>query len=139
MRASACGFPEEEKFVEQVDNWLKSLKERVQSQNKCGWNDMSVKPIYPCDILYQQPNGNIFIYRYIEGGRANDAQTPIFCNLDENGKWIDLKDVKPQNPWKPSDKQMQFLSNAGNSFRPFEEGHKVLWSLYNDLKKLREE
>jgi hypothetical protein len=28
MRASACGFPEEEKFVEQVDNWFKSLKER---------------------------------------------------------------------------------------------------------------
>ena len=28
MRASACGFPEEEKFVEQVDNWLKVLKER---------------------------------------------------------------------------------------------------------------
>lgn len=28
MRASACGFPEEEKFVEQVNNWLKSLKER---------------------------------------------------------------------------------------------------------------
>lgn len=28
MRASACGFPEEEKFVEQVDNWLKSLKDR---------------------------------------------------------------------------------------------------------------
>jgi hypothetical protein len=71
MRASACGFPEEEKFVEKVDNWLKSLKDR-----------------------------------YI---------------------------------WKPSDEQMKALSNAGNSFRPFEEGHKVLWSLYNDLKKLREE
>lgn len=28
MRASACGFPEEEKFVEQVDNWFKSLKKR---------------------------------------------------------------------------------------------------------------
>ena len=28
MRASACGFPEEEKFVEQVDNWLKCLKDR---------------------------------------------------------------------------------------------------------------
>lgn len=28
MRASACGFPEEEKFVEQVDSWLKSLKDR---------------------------------------------------------------------------------------------------------------
>lgn len=33
MRASACGFPEEEKFVEQVDNWFKSLKDRVQPQN----------------------------------------------------------------------------------------------------------
>ena len=30
MRASACGFPEEEKFVEQVDNWLKSLKPQKQ-------------------------------------------------------------------------------------------------------------
>ena len=28
MRASACGFPEEEKFVEQVNNWFKSLKDR---------------------------------------------------------------------------------------------------------------
>lgn len=28
MRASACGFPEEEKFVEQLDNWFKSLKDR---------------------------------------------------------------------------------------------------------------
>lgn len=27
MRDSACGFPEEEKFVEQVDNWLKSIKD----------------------------------------------------------------------------------------------------------------
>ena len=34
MKASACGFPEEEKFVEQVDNWLKSLKDRLQSQPK---------------------------------------------------------------------------------------------------------
>lgn len=43
------------------------------------------------------------------------------------------------NQWKPSDEQMQALSDAGNSFRPFEEGHKVLWSLYNDLKKLKGE
>lgn len=50
-----------------------------------------------------------------------------------------LKSLKERYTWKPSDEQMQALSNAGNSFRPFEEGHKVLWSLYNDLKKLREE
>ena len=50
-----------------------------------------------------------------------------------------LKSLKERYTWKPSDEQMQALSNAGNSFRPFEEGHKVLWSLYNDLKRLREE
>lgn len=37
MRASACGFPEEEKFVKQVDNWLNSLKERVQPKQE--WSD----------------------------------------------------------------------------------------------------
>ena len=52
---------------------------------------------------------------------------------------IEYDNLHPQNHWKPSEEQMQALSNAGNSFRPFEEGHKVLWSLYNDLKKLREE
>ena len=48
-----------------------------------------------------------------------------------------LKSLKDRYTWKPSDEQMEALSNAGNSFRPFEEGHKVLWSLYNDLKKLK--
>jgi len=52
--------------------------------------------------------------------------------------WLENKLKAPQNTWKPSDEQMKALSNAGNSFRPFEEGHKLLWSLYNDLKKLRE-
>jgi len=49
-----------------------------------------------------------------------------------------LKSLKERYTWKPSDEQMKALSNAGNSFRPFEEGHKLLWSLYNDLKKLKE-
>ena len=61
--------------------------------------------------------------------------------LGNNGKntvtW--LKSLKERYTWKPSDEQMQVLSNAGNFFRPFEKNHKVLWSLYNDLKKLREE
>lgn len=49
-----------------------------------------------------------------------------------------FKSLKERYTWKPSDEQMKALSNAGNSFRPFEEGHKVLWSLYNDLEKLKE-
>lgn len=68
MRASACGFPEEEKFVEQVDNWLKFLKERYS--------------------------------------------------------------------WKPSDEQMECLDNVKGS-----DDHNgyVLNTLYNDLKKLKDE
>ena len=69
----------------------------------------------------------------------------LFQKMREKGyEWdADKKELKkienkPQNAWKPSDEQMKALSNAGNSFRPFEEGHKVLWGLYNDLKKLRE-
>lgn len=41
--------------------------------------------------------------------------------------------------WRPSEEQMKALSNAGNSFRPFGECHKILWSLYNDLKKLKQQ
>lgn len=42
MRASACGFPEEEKFVEQVDNWLKSIRSRVQPQWRPSENELEV-------------------------------------------------------------------------------------------------
>jgi hypothetical protein len=71
MRASACGFPEEEKFVEQVDNWFKSLKDRYT--------------------------------------------------------------------WKPSEKQMEALKNAIH-IKPYENpSDSLLWGLYEQLKKLREE
>lgn len=70
----------------------------------------------------------------------NEIQNQPLTRLEDWDGYIDwLKSLKERYTWKPSDEQMQALSNAGNSFRPFEEGHKVLWSLYNDLKKLREE
>ena len=51
--------------------------------------------------------------------------------------WLDeLKyRVQPQNTWKPSDEQMERLKGTINSL-PHQE---VLYSIYQDLKKLREE
>jgi len=52
-----------------------------------------------------------------------------------------LKSLRPQNRWKPSDEQMYWLKKAIDSLdtisvRPSRQN---LESLYNDLKKLREE
>ncbi len=48
--------------------------------------------------------------------------------------WI-LKSVRPQNHWKPSKEQMQALLSKEEGWPPRQ---KVLESLYNDLKKLKE-
>ena len=110
----------------EIIKWLNSLKERVQSQK----------------IAYYNPYKEI-VESIAEMCKHYDKETDL-QDFYDNVK-VKCKDAKeydslfPQNRWKPSNEQMQALSNAGNSFRPFEEGHKVLWSLYNDLKKLRED
>ena len=59
MRASACGFPEEEKFVEQVDNWLKSLKDRVLPQPKTEWSEEDEEIIEALILLCDEAQDNI--------------------------------------------------------------------------------
>lgn len=103
-------------------DWLKSLKERVQPQLKQEWSEEDERML---DIILNDIN-------YAQKNFSSSKLTPYIRKVD----W--LKSLKDRYTWKPSDKQMQALSNAGNSFRPFEEGHKILWSLYNDLKKLME-
>ena len=114
---------DETQLRKEID-WLKSLKERVQPQ------------INVADEELAQAKKDAY----------NDALDKIEYNSGEptfDDGWsaaiwyLKKRNVQPQNTWQPSDEQMQALSNAGNSFRPFEEGHKVLWSLYNDLKKLK--
>ena len=87
MRASACGFPEEEKFVEQVDNWLKSLKERVQPKQE--WSEEDEKMLQ--SILDEYKSMSI-----------------------EKRNW--LKSLRPQTTWKPSDEQMEALKHAINCY-----------------------
>ena len=65
------------------------------------------------------------------------------CEVDDIGNELGeyakmtswLKSLRPQNRWKPSDEQMERLKGTINSL-PHQE---VLYSLYQDLKKLREE
>ena len=58
-------------------------------------------------------------------------------------KW--LKFLRPQNRWKPSDAQIGALEHFVRSITesgfasPYDSNTKLVYSLFNDLKKLREE
>ena len=114
-----CMDKEDEKVLKQLNkwmNWLKSLKDRVQLQPKQEWSEDDEDMIEL--ILY-------ILNKYQEFDKCkdeNDMKNFITC---EN--W--LKSLKPQNHWKPSEKQMEELARItrGNSY-PY------LSSLYNDLK-----
>ena len=58
-----------------------------------------------------------------------------FQEIEEIKEW--LKSFKERYSWKPSDEQMMELTTVARGFPT--SNAKVLQSLYNDLKKLREE
>ena len=64
----------------------------LQYNNKLMWKSIDNIPIFPCNILYKAPNGNMFIYRYLEGGKKNDAETVMFNDLI-GGEWMYLSDL----------------------------------------------
>ena len=104
---------------------LKSLKDRVQPQNFTVTDEELIK------ARNEAYNDALDKLEY-------HSDTPTFNDGWSAAIWyLKKRKALPQNRWKPSDEQMQALSNAGNSFRPFEKGHKVLWSLYEELKKLK--
>ena len=123
MRASACGFPEEEKFVEQVDNWLKSLKDRVQPKQE--WSEEDVSHIR-------------YLIECLEHCKKGVALTMTTSTSQEYINW--LKSLKPQPTWKPSEEQMDALDNfIYAKYLNVEKHEAAVKSLYQDLKKLRGE
>ena len=109
-------------------NWLKSLRPRNR------WNDVSVPPKFPCDILFKYPNGNKFIFRYLENGRKSSAETPMFSSLEE-GEWIYLDDIEPQSHWKPSEEMLEALYRAiPENVMEISEDEMLLNKLYQGLK-----
>ena len=120
---------------DKMKNWLYNRFKSLKPQNR--WNDISVPPKFPCDILFKYPNGNKFIFHYLENGRKNSAETPIFSSLEE-GEWIYLDDIEPQSHWKPSDKQMEVMSYLAKYYAVSidEPNRSIIISLYEDLQKL---
>lgn len=125
MRASACGFPEEEKFVEQVDNWLKSLKDRVQLQN----------------ITYYNPYKEV-VESIAEMCKHYDTASHSGLRDFYDNVKVKCKEAKefdamfPQKQWKPSEEQMDALKLS--AYCQNKQLSKVLFGLYQDLKKLME-
>lgn len=104
--------------IEQCQNWLKFLKERLQPQPKQEWSENDEKMLNDIisDVKFE--------------GYNND----MLANSYKKINW--LKSLKPQKQWKPSDEQMEALWNILHPDDPY---YVDLSSLYNDLKKLKEE
>lgn len=108
-------------------------EELTQNHNK--WHSIDEKPVYPCDILYKAPNGNIFLFKYMEDGKPAGPETSYLHSFDD-GEWMYLKDVESQSHWKPSEEQLNALHwcvmNVGST------EHQVLQELLEQLEKLKD-
>ena len=114
MRTSACGFPEEEKFVEQVNNWLKSLKDRVEPQLKQDWSEENEEIIEKC----------IGAIRHSCYSHSTKIKVVKF-----------LESLRPQKQWKPSEEQIQTLEYYMHALT-CNEHKEVLFGLMEQLKAL---
>ena len=138
MRASACGFPEEEKFVEQVDNWLKSIKYRVQVQPQNKWISVNEEVYVKEPVLAQKKDKSDQF-----GGLVVCCDHTLTPNVYE--RYMILGNIVSQNTLKPSDEQIEalehFIRSIGESgyASPYDNNTKLLYSLLSDLKKLNEE
>ena len=110
-------------------NWLKSLKDRVQPQSKQEWSE--------------EDESNF--QGIIDEIEANKHSAPD-CDLATYDKFLSwLKSFKPLNRWKPSDVQIEALEHFIRSIgerghaSPYENNTKLLYSLLEQLKKIREE
>lgn len=112
----------EKEYAGALRNWLNSIKERVQPQN----------------IVYYNPYKEV-VESIAEMCKHYDKASHSGLRDFYDDVKVKCKDAKeyeslyPQSTWKPSDEQMERLEGAINSL-PHQE---VLYSLYQDLKKLK--
>jgi len=105
--------------------WLESLKDRVGCEVNCTttkqWSE-------------EDERERKRVVGLLEGWLSTFKETCYAEDCKCGIEWLrTLKDrVQPQNTWKPSDEQMKILSI-------YENVNDVLASLYQDLKKLKEE
>lgn len=78
-----------------------------------------------------------------ENARKHKAETlsPFFSPTDYKQGVIDGAKWQKEHPWKPSEEQIEALEHSLGDYniKIFEDRYEILKSLYNDLKKLKEE
>ena len=102
--------------------WMQNIKDRVQPKPKQEWSGGDEAHLHSLITHLEQ-----WIERHPNTTGA-DIQ-------GENITW--LKSLRPQSTWKPSDEQMKALKSS--TYCQNKQMSKVLFKLYQDLKKLREE
>ena len=116
-------FPNTPAVVETYNadaNWLKSIKDRVLPQPMQEWSEDDKNRF--TNLIY-----------LVNHSKKNYATKEGFIKFINKFKFL-----RPQNTWKPSDEQMDLIAWCKPLFiDPKSKG--VLESLYQDLKKLREE
>lgn len=103
-------------------NWLKSLKDRVQPQPRQEWSeeDENIKESIITGL------------EMLKDGASDKSLTALYNKKIE---W--LKSIRPQSQWKPSEGQLEALKKACDKhWEP--DGLDPLYTLYQDLKKLKE-
>jgi hypothetical protein len=101
----------EKEFID-ADNWLKSLKDRVQPQPKQEWSEEDIVAI-DCAV------------------EVLSKDLPSLAASIER-----LKSLRPQNRWKPSDEQMKALLWIIENTPKSVDINILLNSLYEQLKAL---
>jgi len=111
----------------ELSDWLKSLKDRVQPQQQ-EWSEEDEEALEVAIIA-------------LENMYSEDS--PLDCYAGHHMPFDkaanQLKYLKERYTWKPSDEQIEALDYYANSLCTYCDRQDDLRSLFNDLKRLREE
>lgn len=112
----------------ELSDWLKFLKDRVQPKQKQEWSEEDEEALEVAIIA-------------LENMYSEDS--PLDCYAGHHMPFDkaanQLKYLKERYTWKPSDEQMDALDYYANSLCTYCDRQDDLRSLFNVLKKLREE
>ena len=118
--ARAINYHAPKEGYEFRENWLKSIKDKVQLQPKQEWSEEDEAKLKSACAL-------------IRNTRLNGNEGIVNSTIE----WLKL--FKQRYTWKPSDGQMNGFKQAYDWYNTHCAQSLALNSLYNDLKKLKGE
>ena len=120
-----------EGLIEQYNKWFEKIKS-LKPQSKQEWSEEDKGNLLDVKCIIDE----IWHSQYVRGeiDRSCEELESLWCWLDDIWQRVEY----PQSTWRPSDEQMKQLKSAADIYPDSRLGH-GLKSLYQDLKKLREE